>query len=219
VEPVFERAFREYGLPLALRTDNGPPFASTGAGGLTRLAAGWVKLGIRLERIDPGKPQQNGRHERMHRTLKQETSAPAAGTPAEQQERFDRFREDYNGVRPHEALGQEPPAAHYRPAARPYPDRAPEPWYDAEHAVRRVRPTGEIKWRGDCVFVSEAVAGEPVGIAETENGNWIVRFCDLDLGVIDRKTGKLHRFAAPRPGRGRGRPEQTEETVTHVAGP
>lgn len=219
VEPVFERAFREYGLPLALRTDNGPPFASTGAGGLSRLAVGWLKLGIRLERIDPGKPQQNGRHERMHRTLKQETSSPAAETPAQQQARFDRFREDYNGTRPHEALGQEPPAAHYAPAARPWPDRVPEPWYDADHEVRKVRPTGEIKWRGGCVFVSEAVAGEPVGIAETENGNWIVRFCDLDLGVIDRKTGKLHRFAAPRPGRGRARPEQTEETVTHVAGP
>lgn len=221
VEPAFERAFREFGLPLALRTDNGPPFASHGAGGLSRLAVGWLKLGIRLERIDPGKPQQNGRHERMHRTLKQETSSPAAETPAEQQERFDRFREDYNGIRPHEALGQEPPAEHYAPAARAWPDRVPEPWYDADHAVRRVRPTGEIKWRGGYVFVSEAVAGEPVGIAETETGNWIVRFCDLDLGVIDRKTGKLNRFAAPRPGRGRARakPEQTEETVTHVAGP
>jgi hypothetical protein len=95
----------------------------------------------------------------------------------------------------------------------------PEPWYDADQAVRRVRPTGKIKWRGDLIFVSEAVAGEPAGIAETENGNWIVRFCDLDLGVIDRKTGKLHRFADPRPGRGRARPEQTEETVTHVTGP
>jgi putative transposase len=85
--------------------------------------------------------------------------------------------------------------------------------------VRRVRPTGEIKWRGDFVFVSEVVAGEPVGIAETGNGNWIVRFCDLDLGVIDRKTGKLHRFAAPRPGRGRARAEQTGENCHHVAGP
>ena len=136
---------------------------------------------------------------------------------APRQERFDRFREDYNEVRPHEALGQEPPAEHYTPAARSFPDRVPEPWYDADHAVRRVRPTGEIKWRGGYVYVGEAVAGEPVGISEMENGNWIVRFCDLDLGVIDRKTG--NRFAAPRPGRGRARPEQTEETVTHVAGP
>jgi putative transposase len=96
VEPAFERAFREYGLPLALRTDNGPPFASHGAGGLSRLAVGWLKLGIRLERIDPGKPQQNGRHERMHRTLKQETSSPAAETPAQQQARFDHFRQVYN---------------------------------------------------------------------------------------------------------------------------
>lgn len=219
VEPIFERAFREYGLPLALRTDNGPPFASHGAGGLTRLAAGWLKLGVRLERIDPGQPQQNGRHERMHRTLKQETSRPAASTLAEQQQRFDRFREAYNETRPHEALGQEPPAEHYAPAARPYPDRIPEPWYDADHAVRKVRPTGEIKWRGELVFVSEAVAGEPVGLAETESGDWIVRFCDLDLGLIDRRTRKLHRFAAPRPGRGGARTKPTQKTVTHVAGP
>ena len=219
VAPVFERVFREYGLPLALRTDNGSPFASQGAAGLTRLAVSFVKLGIRLERIDPGKPQQNGRHERMHRTLKQETSAPAAATPRAQQARFDRFREAYNTVRPHEALGQEPPAAHYAPSPRPYPDHIPEPWYDADHAVRRVRPKGEIKWRGGLVFVSEAVVGEPVGIAETEPGDWIVRFCDIDLGIISRKTGRLHRFAAPRPGCGKAKPEQTEETVTHVAGP
>ncbi|KPQ11396.1 MAG: putative Transposase [Saliniramus fredricksonii] len=219
VAPVFERAFREYGLPMALRTDNDPPFATQGAAGLTRLAVSFVKLGIRLERIDPGKPQQNRRHERVHRTLKQETSVPAAATPQQQQARFDRFREIYNTVHPHDALGQRPPAAHYAPETRPYPDRIPEPWYSADHAVRRLRPNGEIKWRGNLIFVSEAVAGEPFGIAETENGDWIVRFCDLDLGIIGRKTEKLHRFAAPWPGCGKAGPDKNRENCTHVPGP
>jgi transposase InsO family protein len=201
VEPRFIRAFRDYGLPLAIRTDNGSPFASTGAGGLSRLSIGWLKLGIKLERIDPGQPQQNGRHERMHRTLKAETSRPPAPSLRQQQRRFDRFRQTYNEDRPHEALSQEPPTDHYRPSPRPYPDRIPEPWYDADHAVRQVRSTGEIKWGGDYVFISESLVGEPVGIAETEQGDWIVRFMETDLGIIDRKTKKLRRFSAARPGR------------------
>ncbi len=201
VAPRFIRAFRRFGLPRAIRTDNGSPFASTGAGGLTRLSVGWLKLGIKLERIDPGQPQQNGRHERMHRTLKAETSRPPAASLPQQQRRFDRFRQIYNEERPHEALNQEPPAAHYQPSPRPYPDRIPEPWYDAEQAVRQVRSTGEIKWGGDYVFISESLVGEPVGIAETEQGDWIVRFMELELGIIDRTTKKLRRFSAARPGR------------------
>jgi len=127
VQPVMERAFRDCGLPLALRTDNGPPFASSrSAGGLTRLSVHWVKLGIKLERIDPGQPQQNGRHERMHRTLREDTSQPPAANACEQQARFDRFRHDYNDVRPHEALGQVPPASCYRPSPRPYPHKLEE---------------------------------------------------------------------------------------------
>jgi transposase InsO family protein len=219
VQPRFERAFREFGLPLAIRTDNGPPFASTGAAGLSRLSIGWLKLGIKLERIDPGQPQQNGRHERMHRTLKGETSRPPAPSLRQQQRRFDRFRQIYNEERPHEALNQEPPAAHYQPSPRPYPTRIPEPWYDAEHAVRQVRTTGEIKWGGDYVFISESLTGEPVGIAETEQGDWLVRFMDVELGVIDRHGKKLRRFSAARPGRTKARPEQKGETVTHVSGP
>jgi transposase InsO family protein len=129
VAAACERLFRERGLPGALRMDNGPPFASTGAGGLTRLSVGWVKLGIRLERIDPGCPQQNGRHERMHRTLKAETSAPPAASPAAQQARFDAFRRDYNEVRPHEALHQETPASQHCGDGRAYPGRIEEPWY------------------------------------------------------------------------------------------
>ncbi len=217
VQPWFDRAFRELGLPLALRTDNGPPFASTGAGGLSRLSVEWIKLGIKLERIDPGAPQQNGRHERLHGTLKTQTSRPPAATPRRQQLRFDRFREHYNHERPHEAHGQETPASCYSASPRPYPDRIEEPWYDADDAVRRVRSNGEIKWSGDSVFIGEALAGEPVGITETEDGDWIVRFADINLGIIERQNKKFRRFTAPRPGRRKA--EQTEKTVTHVSGP
>jgi putative transposase len=217
VEPAVERVFREHGLPGRLRMDNGPPFASRGAGGLTRLSAKWAKLGIALERIEPGKPQQNGRHERMHRTLKVETSRPPATTLAEQQARFDVFRHEFNHIRPHEALGQETPASLWRPSPRPYPSRIEEPWYDAEHQVRRVRPTGEIKWQGELIFVSEALAGEPVGITETEAGHWLTRFCTIELGLIDRRSKKLHRFAAARPGRREA--HHQENTVSHVSGP
>jgi putative transposase len=124
VQPVVDRAFHDLGLPRALRSDNGTPFAaSNSAGGLTRLAVHWIKLGIRLERIDPGAPQQNGRHERMHGTLKAETSRPPAATLAEQQARFDRFRHDFNDNRPHEALGQVPPGSCYHASPRRYPAR------------------------------------------------------------------------------------------------
>lgn len=200
VQPVVDRAFRDLGLPWAMRSDNGPPFASTGAGGLSRLSVHWVKLGIKLERIDPGSPQQNGRHERMHETLKAETSRPAAATAAEQQRRFDRFRQYFNDARPHEALGQVPPTSCYRASARRYPSRIEDPWYDAAHAVRQVRQNGEIKWGGELVFISEALAGELVGVAETEAGDWLVRFAEIDLGMIDRRTQRLRRFTAARPG-------------------
>ena len=159
----------------------------------------WVKLGIRLERIEPGQPQQNGRHERMHATLKAETARPPADSAAEQQARFDAFRRDFNENRPHQALGQIPPIRRYHPSPRPFPDKIGEPWYDPDHATRRVRPTGEIKWGGDLVFVSEALAGETVGVAETRDGDWVVRFAAVDLGLIDRTSKKLRRFAAARP--------------------
>jgi len=219
VQPVVDQAFRELGLPCAIRSDNGTPFASsTSAGGLTRLSVHWVKLGIRLERIDPGAPQQNGRHERMHGTLKAETSRPPAATPAEQQARFDRFRNDFNDNRPHEALGQVPPTSRYRRSPRPYPAKVEDPWYDAEHAVRRVRSNGEIRWGGDFLFLSEALIGEAVALAESETGDWIVRFADVELGIIDRTTKKFRRFMAGRPARHEAPPEQTEETVRHVSG-
>lgn len=218
VDPVTDAAFHEHGLPLALRSDNGPPFAGNGAGGLTRLAVKWIKLGIRLERIDLGAPEQNGRHERMHGTLKAETAKPPAATPAAQQASFDRFRLEYNQLRPHEALDQETPASRYHKSPRCYPVRIEEPAYDAEHAVRRVRSNGEIKWGGTLIFVSEALVGEPVGVAETETGDWIVRFADLPIGLIDRRTHKLRPFAPTRPGRRNQRPQRHQKSVNDVSG-
>ena len=191
VRPWFERTFREYGLPRALRTDNGPPFATPGPAQLSQLAVWWLKLGIQLDRIAPGHPEQNGRHERFHLTLQQETTTPPARTPRQQQTRFDRMRREFNTERPHEALGQQPPSRVHVVSSRPYPTRLEDPWYDATHEIRRVRHNGEIKWRGDLVFISTAVRREVVGIAETEHGDWIVRFMHLELGRIDRQTRRF----------------------------
>ena len=194
---VFARAFRRYGLPRAIRSDNGPPFGSNGAGGLTRLSAWWLKLGIEPHFIRPASPQENGRHERMHRTLKAQTSRPPAADARAQQTRFDAFRRHYNEQRPHQALGQRPPHELYTPSPREMPDRVEEPWYDADHEVRRVRPPGTIKWKGGQVFIGEALAGELIGIAELETGDHVVRFCNRDIGLLDR-CGRFRRFAPPR---------------------
>jgi transposase InsO family protein len=199
VLPVFTEAFRTYGLPRAMRCDNGAPFGSRGAGGLTRLSAWWLKLGVEPHFIHPASPQENGRHERMHGTLKAQTTRPPAANAAEQQARFDGFRLHYNEERPHEALGQQLPAEFYTPSPRAMPARVEDPWYDADHQVRRIRSTGEIKWKGELVFISEALIDELVGITELETGDQLVRFCDLDIGLIDRR-GRFTRFAPPRTG-------------------
>jgi putative transposase len=191
VQPCFERLFREFGVPAAIRTDNGAPFASLGPARLTRLAVWWLKLGIHLDRIAPGHPEQNGRHERFHLTLQQETATPPAASAREQQRRFNAMREEFNTVRPHEALGQQPPARVYVASHRPYPTRLAEPWYDATHQVRRVKEMGAIKWQGDEVFVSKALRGELVGLVDTARGDWIVRFMHLELGCIDRHTRRF----------------------------
>ena len=197
VRCALERVFGEIGLPLAIRSDNGSPFGSTGAGGLSSLSVWFLRLGIDPRYIPPSSPQDNGRHERMHRTLKAQTSKPAAATLGEQQVRFDAFRRHFNEERPHEALDQTPPASHWQPPGRALPERLDDPWYDADHQVRRVRQTGAIKWQNEEVFIGEALAGELVGLAEHETGCQIVRFCHRDLGVIDR-DGRFQRFAPPR---------------------
>lgn len=192
VRPVFETVFREYGLPLAIRTDNGPPFASVAAGGLSPLAVWWLKLGIRPERIEPGHPEQNGRHERMHLTLKQECCCPPAATLAAQQLSFDAFGSTFNLQRPHQALGLQPPAAFYRPSPRPYPERVEDPLYPADAAIRRVRSNGEIRWQGNLVFLSEALIGEAVAIQETLVG-YEVHFGPITLGKLDPAGERLVR--------------------------
>jgi len=184
--------FREYGLPQAIRTDNGPPFASTAVAGLSPLAVWWVKLSIALERIEPGHPEQNGRHERMHRTLKEECCKPAAATAAEQQRSFDCFRHTYNTERPHQALGLVTPASCYQPSFRPYPASLSDPIYSDGALLRRVRSNGEIKWRGGKVFISEALIGELVAIEEGELG-YEVAFGPIRLGRLDAAGERLIR--------------------------
>ena len=212
VRGALERVFADVGLPTAMRSDNGTPFGSTGAGGLSALSVWWLKLGIEPRYIRPASPQDNGRHERMHGTLKAQTSKPPAATTPEQQARFDLFRQHYNEERPHEALDQVPPAACWRPPGRALPARVEDPWYDADHEVRRVRPTGTIKWRGEEVFVGEALAGELIGLAERDNGCVLARFCAHELGIIDGR-GHFLRSAPPR-ARLRVAPE-TAATVKH----
>jgi transposase InsO family protein len=188
-----ERVFREYGLPRAIRSDNGPPFASVGVTGLSRLAVWWLKLGIMPERIAPGRPEQNGRHERMHKTLKAECASPPQANRGAQQRRFDQFRQEFNHQRPHEALGQTTPATHYTPSPRSYPARLEDPEYPADYQPRRVRHTGEIKWQGEFVFLSEPLANEVVGVVETDDGDAEVYFGPMMLGRIDGVSLKLLR--------------------------
>lgn len=195
VWPWFEGVFRRYGLPEAMRTDNGSPFASVALGGLTRLSVWWMKLGIRVERIAPGCPGQNGRHERMHRTLKEDTASPPEANRAAQQRAFKRFCAKYNGERPHESLGGLTPGMCYEPSSRAYPERVPEVHYPGEMSVRRVRSNGEVKWRGTRVYVSEALRGERIGLQAIDTGRWQVYFAHQALGVLDERLGRIERPA------------------------
>lgn len=190
---VFERLFHEYGLPHAILTDNGSPFASSSAlARLSRLSVWWIKLGIRPVLIQPGHPEQNGRHERMHRTLKAETTRPAASDETRQQERFDHFRQVYNEQRPHESLGQIPPAQVYRPSPRPYSSRL-DPWeYPGHFEIRMVRRTGEIQWRGRSLFVSEALQRERLGLEEVEEGLWAVYLGPVQIAHLNEQERRMY---------------------------
>ena len=189
---VFERLFKEYGLPRVLRTDNGVPFAAPMAlGQLSSLAVWWIRLGIQPERIQPGKPQQNGRHERMHRTLKAETAKPPAPSWRGQQQRFDRFRHCFNEERPHEALGQQPPASWYAASTNPYPRRLPALAYAGGVDVRRVNTVGQFSWRGHYLFLSSVLAGEYVGLEEVGDLRWSIAFGALNLAYVDPSTMQL----------------------------
>ncbi len=181
-----EMIFRERGLPSVMRSDNGVPFATNGLAGLSKLSVYWMRLGIRPERIRPAQPQENGQHERMHRTLKRETTRPPRRNLLQQQEAFDSFVEEFNTVRPHEALDMQRPAQVYQPSSRSYPDLLPEPDYPMHDDVVRVAANGSLNlYRRKQTYVSGALSQQLVGIREEDDGRWLVSFMDLDLGYME----------------------------------
>jgi len=199
---TLERVFRRYGLPERIRSDNGVPFATSWAlGHLSPLAVWWIRLGIVPERIEPGRPAQNGRHERMHRTLKAETARPPAVTVAAQQRRFHAFRHAYNHERPHEALGQRPPATLYVPSTRPFPTQLPALEYAPSHIVRRVGPSGSLTWHGRRLSVSHTLSGQDVGLLEVDDARWALYFGPVLLGHFDERRWCLHPIARVNGGR------------------
>jgi putative transposase len=187
----FTACFREYGLPEAIRTDNGTPFAAATPLGLTRLNAWWTQLGIVHDRIEPGRPDQNGAHERMHRTMKAETTRPPGQDQAHQQKIFDRWRWEFDFERPHEALGQQPPATVYEASPREMPARLPEPVYAGHCEVRRVRRMGTVKFRGHEIYLSEVLAHERVALEEVEDGIWSIYFHARLVGRLDERTHRV----------------------------
>jgi putative transposase len=193
VWPVLEAAFREFGLPLRLRSDNGAPFASRGAGGLSRLSVKVIKAGVVPERIAPGKPAQNGRLERLHLTLSQDAASPPAGSLREQLVRLRSFQRLYNEERPHQALGNDTPAAHYAASPRRFDGVLRAPSYSADHEVRYVRHNGEIRWCGETIYIGEALVGEPVGLIEDDDGDWNVSYGPIALGIIAHDGDRLRK--------------------------
>lgn len=176
-------------MPCRIRSDNGAPFASLGLGGLSPLAVWWLRLGIGLERIRPGHPQENGRHERLHRTLKETITIEP--TLSRQQRVFDEFRRDYNQERPHEALGQQPPASVYVPSARDFPARLLAVTYPEAWLVRSVRHCGDIQWRGHRLYVSESLAAQWVGLQPLADGLWTLHFMNQPLANLDERKSPL----------------------------
>jgi putative transposase len=196
VRQQFELAFREFGLPTRIRSDNGAPFASKALGGLSRLSIYWIQLGIVPERIEPGHPEQNGRHERMHRTLKEQTASPPQATVADQQRAFDRFRAEYNNHRPHEALGQTPPRAHYEPSLRRMPESLRPPDYGNDFVARSVSVNGLFSWRGTKLRVSKLLADQPVGLKQIDEDEWELFYGPVLLGYVLSRDSKI-RLAPP----------------------
>jgi transposase InsO family protein len=190
----FERAFREYGLPAAIRTDNGTPFASVSIGGLSKLSVWFIKLGIVPERIEKGHPEQNGSHERMHRTLKADTINPAKYSMKSQQREFDRFRIYYNNERPHEACGQKPPATVYRESERRYPSRLLAIEYPGSYEVRHVHSGGALKWQNREIYLSSVLTGEYIGLEEIDNDIWKIYFSFYPVCILDARTFILRPF-------------------------
>src|SRR5271170_5951888 len=195
VRAIFEAAFREHGLPEAIRTDNGAPFASSAVGGLSRLAVWWIKLGIVPERIQAGHPEQNGRHERMPRTLKQDLH-PAEDWRSQQRE-LDRFQIDFNQLRPHEALDMKTPASVYEPSLRSYPARIPEIGYPDTMEVRTIKSQGCFRWKNKDIFLTEVLWGEPIGLMPLGHQLFNIYFAHLPLAGFDAARGKLVKLSNP----------------------
>lgn len=189
----FEKVFHEYGLPETIRTDNGQPFAGLGIGGLTRLSIWWLKLGIMPERIQAGHPEQNGRHERMHRTLKQETIRPAKKNMSAQQRSFNEFKQEYNEERPHQALNQKRPNDVHEKSKRKMPEKIPEITYPNHYEIRKVKTNGYMKWAGKRYYLTELLHQEPVGLETIDDGRAIVYFAKMKLGLIDARKDKIIR--------------------------
>jgi len=187
-QPVFRALFRAVGLPDAIRTDNGAPFASTGIHGLSRLNVWWMQLGIVHQRITPANPQQNGQHERMHRELKRETARPAASSLCAQQRRFERFRTRYNDERPHEGIGDQTPASLWTPSSRDYPERIAAPIYPAHMEVRRVSTAGTFRLHARQPFLSQTLKNEDIGLEEVDDGIWNIVYYRTLLGKIDARS-------------------------------
>jgi len=194
-----ERCFAEFGLPDAILSDNGVPFSSVGAGGLSQLSVWWVKLGIRPMRITRGKPQQNGRHERMHGTLQRKVGDNPAAAMPQQQRALDAFRLEYNTERPHRALDGKTPADLYVPSEKPLSTKLDSPAYPGHHELRSVRTDGSIKWRGFTLFLSEALHGELVGLKEFALDKWLIRFGPVDLAVLDDRGSEPAILRLPHP--------------------
>jgi putative transposase len=190
VQAIFEATFREHGLPQAIRTDNGAPFASRAPAGLSRLAVWWIKLGIVPERIAAGHPEQNGRHERLHRTLQQEAAEPPAANRRKQQQALDRFRQEYNEVRPHEALEMRTPSEVYQSSPRKFPEQVPELQYPSSMEVRRVKHHGHFRWKHEDVFLTEVLWGEPVGLWPIDGRRFTIYFGPYPIAQFD--SHELH---------------------------
>jgi transposase InsO family protein len=186
-KPIFERVFREYGLPLAIRTDNGVPFATQAIHGLSYLNVWWMRLGILHQRSRPGCPQDNGAHERMHRTLKRQAIKPVRGSCTAQQRNFEAFRREYNDERPHEHLHQATPASRYRASRRPYPERLPLLEYPGHFVVKKVTTGGTFRFRTRLLYLANAMVDQLIGLEETDDGIWAIHFNTVLLATFDER--------------------------------
>ena len=192
VRPVFERLFREYGLPRAIRTDNGVPFATRGLHGLSQLNVWWMRLGITHQRIRPARPQENGCHERMHKTLKYEATKPPQQNRLAQQRRFHTFQAEYNEERPHEALAGKPPASCYTSSPRPYPAHLPALEYPGHFLVKPVTAAGNLRFKHKLLFIAHALAHHRIGFDEVADGVWSIYFGTVLLGRLDERTYTIY---------------------------